>query len=447
MENEADGDEAKRDDAGFPARDRAPGLLMAAIADDLTGGVELASMMVSQGVRVGLAIGVEGTLDPHCTAQVVALKTRTVPRAQAETETAAAFRRMKPREPLHTFLKYCATFDSTPDGNIGPAAETLLGEVGDDFTLFCPTFWEVERYVFQGYHFAGPQLLSESPKRFDPLTPMTDSNLLRVLAAQSRGKVGLIPFNVVHAGGDAVAARIRRLKAEGVSLAIADAASGPDIDAIAQGGFGLRLLTGNSGLAASLAAEWHRRGLTGGRPAPAPLPGIEGRAVVLAGSCGERTLEQLTVFEAHRPVLRLDVDAACRGEELLPSALRWAAAHGDGGPIAIATSAGPTEVDRLQSTHGARRVADVAESLLSRIGAALVRTLGVRRILVAGGETSGAILRELGVTSLAVGRFEGPGLSRSVSGDGSLAFVLKSGKLGPKDMFLPALEALRSNAH
>jgi len=419
-------------------------LLMGAFADDLTGAVELASMLVSQGIRTGLALGANGTIDPACQAQVFALRTRVIARDDALAAFETAYARLAERDPLHAFFKYCATFDSTPQGNIGPCAELLLDRLGSDFTLFCPSFWQAGRHVFQGHLFAGRQILSESPKRFDPLTPMTDSNLLRVLAAQSRRKVDLIPLEIVRRGPAAVAARIRELRAAGVGLAIADATEAEDVASLAAGAFELRLLTGNSGLAGELAAEWRRRALVGHKDRAAMLPAVEGRAVVLAGSCAERTEQQLEAFARQHPVLRIDMDAACRGEDVVSAALAWAVERLPAGPMAIATTMAAADVQALQNRYGVDRVARMAEAVLSRLAGALVHEHGVRRMLVAGGETSGAILKELGIGSLEVGPFEEPGLSRSASaGADPLAFILKSGKLGPVDMFAPGLEALR----
>jgi uncharacterized protein YgbK (DUF1537 family) len=421
-------------------------LELAAIADDITGGVELASMLVSRGLRVGFALGVDGPMDPAADAQVVALKIRTAERDWAVDQTRAALGRLLERNPRHVFFKYCATFDSTPKGNIGPCAEAILAQLADDFTVFCPAFIEAGRTVYQGHLFVGEQLLAESPKRNDPVTPMTDSNLLRILQSQSLGKVGLVPLATIRRGASAVAERITALRHQGVSLAIVDAVEASDVAVLAEASLDLKLTTGNSSIAADVVSAARRaRGVAShavGRDAA--LPGIEGAAVVLAGSCAERTEEQLREFEGHRPVRRIDVDAACRGEDVVTPALAWSKMHLAEGPVAVATTMPPDGVAALHARYGIARVSATAETILARLSRHFVNECGVRRILVAGGETSGAILQALDVTSLNVGPYEQPGLSRSVAlGREPLALVLKSGKLGPRDMFFPALEALR----
>jgi uncharacterized protein YgbK (DUF1537 family) len=418
-------------------------MLFGCIADDLTGGVEIASMLVAQGVRTGLTIDPGAGPYPGSDAHVVALKSRVAPRNEAVSDVLAAASVLGASGSRQIFFKYCATFDSTPEGNIGPCAEALLDLLECDFTIFAPSYCEVGRTVYQGHMFAGETLLSESPKRFDPLTPMTDSNLLRVLAAQSRRRVGLLPHAVVQAGPGAVHRRIESLRSEGVQFAIADAIYESDLAVLARSCVDLPLLTGNSSVAAHLPRVWRERGLLPEHASEA-LPGIPGNAAVLVGSCAERTEAQLARFERSHPVLRLDLADAFAGEDLVGNAMAWARQRIGHGPVAISTAAGTGEVARLQSAYGRHAVAERAEAILSAIASALVAEAGVRRLIVAGGETSGAVLKALGIDRLEVGPYEGPGLARVVArAPVPMALLLKSGKLGALDIFETVLDAMQ----
>jgi 3-dehydrotetronate 4-kinase len=419
-------------------------LLFGAIADDLTGGVELASMLVSRGVRTHLAIGAHAPLDPAAEAVVFALKSRLTPADEAVRDSLAALDRLLAANTRRVFFKYCATFDSTPAGNIGPVAEALLDRLGEDFTAFCPAFCEAGRTVYQGHLFAGDRLISESPKRFDPMTPMTDPDLVRVLAAQSEGKTGLIAHSAVRAGGEAIRSGIDGLKQQGVRLALVDAVSEEDLASIADGCADLRLMTGNSSVAAHFPPLWRRRGWLAADPALNRLPAVDGHSAVLAGSVADRTDEQLRNFEQYGPVLRIDMVAACQGRDVAAEAFAWAAARLRNGPVAIATTAAPEAVSALQRRFGSAEVARRAEEILSDLAGRLTDEAGVRRLLIAGGETAGAILRSLGITTLRVGPYEGPGISRVIArAEDPIALVLKSGKLGPVDMFARVLEDMK----
>jgi uncharacterized protein YgbK (DUF1537 family) len=418
-------------------------MLFGCIADDLTGGVEIASMLVAQGVRTGLTIGTGARPAPGSDGHVVALKSRVAPRDDAVSDVLAAASLLRASGSRQIFFKYCATFDSTPEGNIGPCAEALLGLLDADFTIFAPSYCEVGRTVFQGHMFAGETLLSESPKRFDPLTPMTDSNLVRVLAAQSQRRVGLVPHAFVQAGPEAVRARMAALRAEGIELAIADAVYEKDLAVLARSCVDLPLFTGNSSVAAHLPRVWRDQGLLPDHNVEA-LPGIPGNAAVLVGSCAERTEAQLALFERSHPVLRLDLDGAFAGEDLVGQAMAWAKQRIGSGPVAISTAADPDSVARLQAAHGRHAVAARAEDILSALAAALVAEAGIRRLVVAGGETSGAVLKALGIDRLEVGPYEGPGLARVVArAPVRMALLLKSGKLGALDIFETVLHAMQ----
>jgi 3-dehydrotetronate 4-kinase len=422
-------------------------LLFGAIADDLTGGLELASMLVARGVPTGYTIGPDAPIDGESLAHVVALKTRVAPREYAVQQTLKAADALIANGARQIFLKYCATFDSTPAGNIGPCAEALLTRLGANLTLFCPALCELERCVFQGHFFVGRQLLADSPKRYDPLTPMTESDITKILAAQSINQVGLLPHSVVDAGVGAIAEKLKAFSEEKVPLIVTDAIYERDLAAIAEAAADLPLMTGNSSVAAHFPPVWRKKGILT-QKAVAPLPAVDGPAAVLAGSVASRTADQLAHFGRNHPVLTLDLSAAFAGADLVDKALRFAREHlAADRPIAIATTAAQDKVDALQKAHGRTEVAEVAERILASVAVALVQELGVRRLVVAGGETCGTVLKALGVDRLTVGSYQGLGESRAVAlAPVRLALMLKSGKLGSLGVFSDVLEAMRRPA-
>jgi uncharacterized protein YgbK (DUF1537 family) len=291
-------------------------LLFGALADDLTGGMELAAMLVAQGVRCGFVTRPEGvaSLADDLHAVVVAQKTRVVPAADAVAAFERGAQALLARGARQLFFKYCATFDSTDDGNIGPCADVLREMTGARLTAFCPSFPEAGRRVFQGHLFADQMLISESPKRFDPLTPMLDPNLVRVLQRQTQTRVGLIPQQVVHAGPAALRAHAARLEDAGIGFAIADAAEPADLATLAELTWDWPLMTGNSSVGAYYPALWRTNGWLKREPdADRALPAIDGPGVVLAGSCADRSIEQLKAFERERPVRWIDVEQALDG--------------------------------------------------------------------------------------------------------------------------------------
>ncbi len=418
-------------------------MLLGAIADDFTGGLELASILVRDGLRVRLLTRFAKPADLEgLDAAVVCLKSRVAPRARAVAWTGAAFDLLATARPRQVFLKYCATFDSTPAGNIGPAADLLMQRTGAGFTAFCPAFPAVKRTVFQGHLFALDQLISRSPKRLDPLTPMREPDLVAVLRRQTRRGVGLIRHEDLIAGAPAIEARIAELRAAGITYAISDGTDDADLAALAGVCVDWPLMTGGSTVCESYAALWRARGLLSPAAPPTPLPRVAGHGAVLAGSCAERTFEQLEHFARRRPVLMLD-PAACRGREAeaAAEAVAWAAGRIGSGPLAIAVSSRPDAVAALQRRLGRRAAARLAERVIGRVAQGLAG-LGVRRFVVAGGETSGAVLEALGATAFAAGPYEGPGTARAVTlGPDLMSFYLKPGKLGAVDMLQTALAA------
>lgn len=398
---------------------------------------------------VALGVDVRFVTDPAVIQQVepasvmvVAQKTRVAPAADAVRKSDAAARALLALGTRQLFFKYCATFDSTDEGNIGPVADSLLQLTGQPATIFCPSAPELERTVYNGHLFVGAQLVSDSPKRYDPLTPMTDPNLVGVLQRQSKLKVGLLPHRLINGSADRLSAHVAEQSANGTRHFIVDAIHDEDLDAIAALTVDWKVITGNSPIVQHYPSIWRQRGLLAAEPKKQTLPAVAGHAAVLAGSCAERTLEQLAAFEKSRPVLRIKLAAVESPDLAVADALEWARSHIASGPIAIATSAPPDDVLHAQEKLGRDGAAALAETILGKLAVAL-REMGVRRLIVAGGETSGTIVESLDIDRLTIGRYSGPGVARAVSQENDpMALCLKSGKLGPVDMFLSTLEQM-----
>lgn len=413
--------------------------VLGVIADDYTGASDVASMLVRAGMRTVQVIGVPAGLPPAAEAVVVALKSRTTPAAQAVAETLAALRWLQAAGAQRFYFKYCSTFDSTPAGNIGPVAEALLDALGSDFTIACPAFPENGRTVYRGHLFVGDQLLSDSGMRQHPLTPMTDANLVRVLQAQSRGRVGLLRHDVVAQGVDAVRARCAQLRAEGVRLAVADAIGNADLRTLAAACAELPLVTAGSGLALGLPAVYEARGWIRPDAQAAALPAVGGAAAVLAGSCSLATRAQVEHWvAAGRPALRVDARELAQGRPVAAAALAWAGERLAAGPVLVHALTTPDELQAVQAGLGAERAGALVEQCLATIAQGLVEA-GVRRLVVAGGETSGAVVQALGVRQLRIGAPIDPGVPWTQAEGRPLLLALKSGNFGSADFFGKAL--------
>lgn len=410
-------------------------LLLGGICDDFTGGLELASMMVRDGLRTRLLTRLARAADlKDLDVAVIALKSRVTPAAKAVRDFAKAADVIATRGARQVFFKYCATFDSTPRGNIGPCADYLADRLGVDLTGFCPAFPDVERKVYRGYLYWADQLISESPKRLDPLTPMRDANLVRVLQAQTQHKVGLIRHEELQSDLAARQAVVAKLRDSGFRYAICDALSNDDLKRMAEISVDWPLMTGGSSIAEYYPDLWRARGWAGAAVAPVPLRPVAGPAVILAGSCAEQTAAQIAHFSQSHPVQKLDLLELAAAPQLLDQTITQAQRDVARGSIGIAVSATPAAVEAAQKKFGRRNAAKRAEDALSRIAIAL-HAQGVRRFVIAGGETSGAILEALQVRSMDISPYRGPGTARAVStGADPMSFHLKPGKLGSIDM-------------
>ena len=346
----------------------------------------------------------------------------------------------------HLYFKYCSTFDSTDAGNIGPVADALLDEVEDDFTIFCPAFPKNGRKIFNGYLFVGPVLLSESGMQNHPLTPMTDPNLVRVLQGQTRHKVGLIGFDAVNRGASAIRAEMQKLRGQGVRYAIVDAVDEDDLAAIGAAALdeGLVFTTGGSGLGGGLALSLRNPAESGTERVAMRFPKVQGPAAVIAGSCSRATLGQIEHFvKADKPFFRVEIGSLLAGKErVVAQALAWAKPRLGSEPLLIAASESPTAVAQHQQTHGREHVGHLIESALAEIARELV-SAGVRRLILAGGETSSAAVERLDVRALRIGPTIDPGVPWTFSlGNDPLALALKSGNFGAADFFTSAFNKL-----
>ena len=422
--------------------------VLGCIADDFTGATDLANNLVRAGMRVVQAIGAPvQALDAQADAVVVALKSRTLPAREAVAQSLAALRWLQAQGAQQIYFKYCSTFDSTPLGNIGPVTEALMDALGTDFTIATPAFPDNHRTVFKGYLFVGDVLLNESGMQNHPLTPMTDANLVRVLQGQCTGKVGLIDHQVVAQGASAIQARIAQLRSQGVRVAVVDAISNQDLMRLGPALHGMPLVTAGSGVAIGLPGNF---GLAPSSTASA-LPPAAGWQAVVSGSCSLATNRQVQAFIASgRPALAVDpLQIAARqaaGGDVVTDALAWAQPLLAQGPVLVYSSADVQAVKAVQGQLGAEASGHLVEHTLAAIARGLVG-LGVRQLVLAGGETSGACVQALHINQLKIGPQIDPGVpwchaqSDAAVGAG-LHLTLKSGNFGSDDFFSKAFVQL-----
>jgi len=418
--------------------------LLGCIADDFTGATDLANNLVRAGMRVVQAIGVPtAPLDTEADAIVVALKSRTIPAQEAIAQSLAALQWLQAQGAQQIYFKYCSTFDSTAAGNIGPVTDALLQAMGTDFTIATPAFPDNKRTVFKGYLFVGDVLLNESGMQNHPLTPMTDPNLVRVLQAQSSNRVGLIDHSVVGQGEAAIRARIQTLKAEGVRIAVVDAVTNADLLRLGPALKDMPLLTAGSGVAIGLPGNF---GVTHSTEA-ARLPEAHGLQAIVSGSCSVATNQQVMDFiQSGKPALAIDPLRIASGVDVAAEVLAWAEGHINQGPVLVYSTAEPSVVHTIQGQLGSDKAGSMVEATLASIARGLVQR-GVRQLIVAGGETSGACVQALGIDQIRIGGQIDPGVPwcyavAPVAPDG-LHLTLKSGNFGSTDFFTKAFAQLK----
>ncbi len=413
-------------------------MILGVIADDFTGATDVASMLVRSGMRTVQTIGVPAGPVPEADAVVVALKSRTCPADEAVADSLAALRWLQQAGARQFYFKYCSTFDSTPAGNIGPVAEALMQALGAEVAIACPAFPENGRTVYNGHLFVGDGLLSDSGMRDHPLTPMTDANLVRVLQAQVSTRVGLAAMRTVRQGPQALQAHLHALREQGQRLVVVDAIDNADLHTLAAACEGLPLITAGSGVALGLPAVYARAGWLQPDAQASSLDAVGGQQAVLAGSCSQATRGQVAHWLAQgRPALRLDPMALSRGEPQAEQALALWRQHPDA-PLLVYATAEPDAVRAAQQALGVQQAGQIVEDALAQIARCMVQE-GVRRLVVAGGETSGAVVQALGVTQLRIGPTIAPGVPWTQVEGRPLLLALKSGNFGGPDFFSQAL--------
>jgi uncharacterized protein YgbK (DUF1537 family) len=423
-------------------------LRLGCIADDFTGATDLANNLVRCGMRVVQTIGTPPSpLAADVDAVVIALKSRTIAVDDAVAQSLQALAWLQAQGAQQIYFKYCSTFDSTAQGNIGPVTEALMQALHTDFTIATPAFPDNGRTVFKGHLFVGDVLLNESGMQHHPLTPMTDANLVRVMQSQCQAKVGLIDFNTVSQGEAVIRQRIQALKNEGIRIAVVDALSNDDLMRLGSALKDLSLVTAGSGVAMGLPQNF---GIQPSAQASI-LPAAQGLQAVVAGSCSNATQQQVAFFKAQGlPALALDPVPLLKDktshQAVVDAALQWAASHLAQSRVLIYSTATPEAVKALQAQHGVQHVGERIEQALASIAQGLVR-LGVGQLIVAGGETSGACVQALGITQMHIGAQIDPGVPwcHAQAANGGVHITLKSGNFGSEDFFVKAFTQL-SNA-
>jgi len=423
-------------------------LALGCIADDYTGASDLANTLTRCGLRTVQTIGVppDDLALPEVDAVVVSLKSRSIEADLAVARSREAEKWLRGRGAGHVLFKICSTFDSTDAGNIGPVMDALRADCGETIVLVTPAFPETGRTVYQGNLFVGSVPLNESPLKDHPLNPMHDSNLVRVLARQSRTKIGMVELALLTRGPEAVRARLADLAAKGIGAAIIDAVFDLDLETIGTVALDHRLSVGASGIGLGLARALVASCKVGASgPNAAAGAAVGGPAACLAGSCSQATLQQIANAEKSMPVLHLDPDRVVTGTDEARRAMAWAVERLGSGPILIASSSTPDEVAALQSRHGRNAAGHAIEQAMADIAEGLVKA-SVRRLVVAGGETSGAVVDRLQIPGFLVGEEIAAGVPvlRAVGAkSGDMLLALKSGNFGGPEFFSDALKLMR----
>jgi uncharacterized protein YgbK (DUF1537 family) len=421
-------------------------VLIGAIGDDVTGSADLALMLSKHGMSVVQTIGLpqSGAVVHDAHAAVVALKSRTAPVEQAVADSLAACDWLLAQGARQIFFKYCSTFDSTEKGNIGPVAEALLARLGAEITIYCPAFPQNGRTVYNGHLFVGEDLLADSSMRHHPLTPMTDSNLVRFLGKQVRNSetVGLISYAVVDQGAAAIGNRLQEMAPTKFRHVVVDAMTDQHLLAIGEACAGLKLVTGGSGVAMGLPRNFRRAGLLGDSTGPAPLPKLNGGTAILAGSCSAATRRQVARTAARFPAVCVDPRELASGRMTIEGIARWAADLAGEIAVLFHSTAEPEQVAAVQAQLGREGAGHLVEQAMGELALRL-RQAGVRKFIVAGGETSGAVMAALKVRSLRIGPEIAPGVPWTVTDDEPpLCLALKSGNFGDEHFFEKAVRML-----
>ncbi|WP_051118798.1 3-oxo-tetronate kinase [Vibrio campbellii] len=413
-------------------------MLLGVIADDFTGATDIAGFLVENGMRTVQLNGIpKQEADIHADAVVISLKSRSCPVDEAINDSVAALKWLQANGCQQFYFKYCSTFDSTAEGNIGPVTDALLAELKEDFTIVCPALPVNGRTVYNGHLFVFQDLLSDSGMRKHPVTPMTDSSLIRMMDAQSQGSSGLVNFQVIEQGSQAVSERFETLKQQGVRYAVVDAFNADHLVTLGQAAKSLKLVTGGSGLAAGIAKNWAENladqsdAKKAGNPTKAPT-------VVFSGSCSVMTNQQVAVYKQQAAHFAIDVKACLTDEAYSNHVFDWVMTNIDGefAPLVYAP-AEATALKAIQEEFGAQASSHAVEQFFSKLAIKLQQH-GVKNFIVAGGETSGVVTQSLAVTGFHIGPQIAPGVPWVKSVDGELSLALKSGNFGDEHFFAKA---------
>ncbi len=425
------------------------GILLGAIADDLTGATDLALMLTRNGMRTVQVMGVpeKGTTFDNVDAVVIALKSRTNPPAEAVAWSCAACDVLRAAGAEQILFKYCSTFDSTEHGNIGPVAEALLEKLDGKIAVVCPAFPTTQRTIFKGHLFVGNQLLSDSPMKNHPLTPMQNANLVEVMQAQTGMKVGLVPYEIVAQGADHIRTAIQNLQVDNVRFAVVDAISDQHLHSIADAISDSVLITGGSGIALGLPNTYAAKNKLTLQAKPESLQARHGRQAILAGSCSAATQAQVAHAIAQGiPAMRLDALELAAGSTTPDDCIAFANQQSADQPVLIYSTQAPDTIKDVQNALGREAAGELVENAMATIATNLVNS-GVTQLIVAGGETSGAVVGALEVSALEIGPEIDPGVpwTRSID-DRALTLALKSGNFGAEDFFTKAWTRLTASS-
>jgi len=428
------------------------GPILGCIADDLTGATDLCNNLVRAGMRVVLTIDIpHNAQSPQADAIVVALKSRTIPPEQAVAQSLAACQWLRSRGVQQIYFKICSTFDSTPQGNIGPVIEALMDVLDCGFCAVVPAFPDNERTVYRGHLFVGDVLLSDSGMRNHPLTPMTDPNLVRFLGQQLHGskrcQVGLIDYRTVAQSSISITERIGELRAAGIAVAIADSISNDDLHHLAGALHSHTLVTAGSGLAIGLPTHW------GFKPSAesARLPKAMGHRAIISGSCSVATNAQVARFIKAGGKARLidPLALALNADREVEQSATWAKEEWSRDReqiLLIYSTSGPEALKLAHRQLGIEHSGELVELALAKIARSLIES-GVRQLVVAGGETAGVCIRALEMEQVQIGAQIDPGVpwcfgSSPLNANSGIHLALKSGNFGKEDFFTRAFQML-----
>ncbi len=409
-------------------------MLLGCIGDDFTGSSDLANTLAKQGMRTVLYSGVPDgkKAATNVEAGVVALKSRSNAPEEAVAQSLDALHWLQQQGCKQFFFKYCSTFDSTTKGNIGPVAESLAAELNAPQVIVCPAFPGTGRSVYQGHLFVNDVLLSESGMQNHPITPMTDSDLRRVMQSQCTASVGHVSHANVGRGSSSIKKKLEELQAEGHLFMVVDAINDNDLTAIGKAAADLPLITGGSGVALGLPANFAESGQISGHQVP--WSGSDGPVVALSGSCSIATRSQIEVHNRDNPCFALEPEKIIDGSLTVDQIVDWVKQQ-DKVPL-VYSSAEPEQVANIQKAHTQEVVSQSLEQFFAQLAQKLI-AIGTTRLISAGGETSGAIVEGLNLSSLDIGPEIDPGVP-ALRVNNELVVALKSGNFGSPDFFSKA---------